>query len=115
MLLQTGDRRLPELPDTPTARELALDETKRQAQDLWLAPLDMARPYAMPPETPSERVEAVRRAFGDMLKDPEFQADAKKSGMVIDPRSAADIRALLDRFAATPKPIIEEARKAVAE
>ena len=115
VLLQTGDQRSPELPDVPTVSELATDPGKRLVQDLWLSPLEFARPYAMPPETPKERVAAVQAAFGEMLKNSEFQEDAKKSGMVVDPRSADQIRALLNRIAGMPPAVIEDAKKAVLE
>ena len=115
VLLQTGDRRDPELPDVPLVTELALDETKLEIQKLWLTPLDTARPFAMPPDVPRERVIAVRNAFGEMLTDTEFQADAKTTGMVIDPRSADQITAMLARLGNTPPAIIEEARKAVQQ
>lgn len=115
VLLQTGDQRSPELPDVPTVSELATDPGKRLVQDLWLSPLEFARPYAMPPETPKERVAAIQAAFGEMLKNSDFQEDAKKSGMVVDPRSADQIRALLNRIAAMPLSVIEDAKKAVLE
>ena len=115
VLLQTGDQRSPELPDVPTVSELATDPGKRFVQDLWLSPLEFARPYAMPPETPKERVAAIQAAFGEMLKNSDFQEDAKRSGMVVDPRSADQIRALLNRIAGMPPSVIEDAKKAVLE
>ena len=115
VLMQTGDKRHPELPNVPLASELAIDSVKLQVQDLWLAPLDTARPYAMPPETPEERVIAVRGAFHEMVHSPDFLDDAKRAGMSIDVRSAQDILGVLNRIKATPPNIIEEARRAVAE
>lgn len=113
VVLQTGTARSPELPDVPTTAELATSPSMRQVQDLWLAPLEVARPYAMPPEVPMERVEAVRKAFFAMVKDKEFADDAKKAGMAVDPRTADDIARILERFKSTPQAVIEEARKAV--
>jgi tripartite-type tricarboxylate transporter receptor subunit TctC len=86
-----------------------------QIQQMWLAPLDTARPFAMPPDVPQERVAAVRTAFGEMVKDAEFAADAATSGMVVDPRPADEITAMLARLGRTPAAIVEEARKAVQE
>jgi tripartite-type tricarboxylate transporter receptor subunit TctC len=42
------------------------------------------RPYILPPGMPRERVQLLRAAFAETLKDPEFLADAKKSNLVID-------------------------------
>jgi tripartite-type tricarboxylate transporter receptor subunit TctC len=113
VLLQTGERRNAELGDVPLVSEFALDETRLQIQRLWLAPLDTARPFAMPPDVPPERVVAVRHAFGEMLNDAQFRADAKASGMVIDPRTAEQITAMLARLGKTSPAILEAARKAV--
>lgn len=115
VLFQTGEKRQPDLADVPLAAELATSAQMRQVQDLWLAPLETARPYAMPPETPAARVEAVRKAFDAMLGDKDFQDDARKSGMLIDPRSHAQIETILKRISMTPPDVIEIARKAVTE
>lgn len=115
VLLQTGTRRDPQLPDVPLVSELALDARKLLIQNLWLAPLDTARPFAMPPEVPPARVMAVRQAFDRMLHDSDFIEDARRSGMPVDPRSAADLEIILKRYSETPQAIIDEARRAVPE
>ena len=115
VLLQTGSKRHPELPDVPLVSDLALDATKRQVQDLWLAPLETARPFAMPPDVPKDRLAAIQAGFFAMLKDPDFQADAKNSGMVVDPRSSDEIRSIISMIAKSPQNVIDEARKAVQD
>ena len=42
-------------------------------------------------------------------------ADLNPARLTLDPRAAEDIRALIARFAATPRDVIEDARKAVIE
>lgn len=115
VLFQTGEKRHPDLPQVPLISELATSDEMRKVQDLWLAPLETARPYAMPPEVPKARIDAVRKAFFEMLKDPEFREDAKKSGMLIDPRSHEEIEAILERISTSPQGVIELARKAVVD
>lgn len=115
VLFQTGEKRHADLPQVPLISELATSDEMRKVQDLWLAPLETARPYAMPPEVPKARIDAVRKAFFDMLKDPEFREDAKKSGMLIDPRSHEEIEAILERISTSPQGVIELARKAVVD
>lgn len=115
ILLQTGSQRLPELPDVPTISELATSPEKRQIQDLYLAPLEAARPYAMPPDVPMDRVDAVRAAFDAMLKDAAFQTEAKGGGIMIDPRSADFIQSLITRISNAPSSLIEEAKMAIVQ
>ena len=115
VLFQTGDQRHPDLPQVPLISELATSSEMRQVQDLWLAPLETARPYAMPPEVPQARLDAVRKAFFEMLKDPEFREDARKTGMLVDPRSHEQIEAILKRVSTSPQSVIDLARKAVVD
>jgi len=113
VLFQTGAQRHPDLPGIPTTVERATDPVKRQVQDLWLAPLETARPYAMPPGVPADRVAAMRKAFAAMLTDKSFLEDAGKTGMSIDPRPAERIYELLETLSKTPPDIIALARSAV--
>ena len=46
---------------------------------------DIVRTYTLPPGTPKDRVQLLRKAFESTLKDPEFVADAKKSRLNVDP------------------------------
>ena len=51
----------------------------------------MTRPYFLPPATPKERVQLLRKAFADTLKDAEFLADANKSKLDIEPIAGAEL------------------------
>jgi tripartite-type tricarboxylate transporter receptor subunit TctC len=42
------------------------------------------RPYVLPPNTPKNRVEIIRKAFMETMKDPEFLAEAKKANLDIN-------------------------------
>ena len=115
VLFQTGKTRDAALPNVPLAFDFALDEEKREILDLWLAPNDVARPFAMPPDVPRDRVAAVRQAFMALFKDPQFLEDAKKSGMVIDPRDGETIDKTIARLRAMPAKVVEAARAAGGE
>jgi tripartite-type tricarboxylate transporter receptor subunit TctC len=49
------------------------------------------RPYVLTPGTPKERVQLMRKAFADTMKDPEFLADAKKSKLDINPLTGEEL------------------------
>jgi len=114
ILFQTGETRNAALPDVPLASDFALDEEKRQILRLWLAPNAVARPLALPPGVPADRLKAVRTAFMPLFQDPMFLADAKTSGISVDPRSGESIETLARELRALPPRIIEAA-KAAAE
>jgi len=52
---------------------------------------DIVRTYTLPPGTPKDRVQLLRKAFEATLADPEFLADAKKSKLNVDPIPVAEI------------------------
>jgi tripartite-type tricarboxylate transporter receptor subunit TctC len=56
----------------------------------------MTRPYSLPPGTPKERVEILRKAFLETFKDPSFVAEAKKSNLEFDPVSGEELEKLID-------------------
>ena len=58
-------------------------------------PADYYRPYVLPPRTPKDRVEILRKALQDTMKDPEFLADAAKSRLDIDPVTGTELENLV--------------------
>jgi tripartite-type tricarboxylate transporter receptor subunit TctC len=51
----------------------------------------IVRPYVLPPGTPKQQVQILRKAFVDSLKDPEFLSDAKKSKLDLDPLTGEEL------------------------
>jgi tripartite-type tricarboxylate transporter receptor subunit TctC len=58
-------------------------------------PAAITRPYALAPGTPKDRVQLLRTAFVETLKDPEFMADAKKSRLDTDPLTGEEIEKIV--------------------
>lgn len=82
----------PELSHVPLAIDYAKTEDARRL--LKHAVHDtavMTRPYFLPPGTPKDRVQLLRKAFGDTLKDTEFLAEANKSKLDIEPVSGEEL------------------------
>lgn len=69
----------PEVKDIPIIPELIKDKDNLSAYRTWSGTYDFQRPFSVPPGTPKERLQILRKAFADTMKDPEFLADAKKS------------------------------------
>jgi len=45
----------------------------------------------LPPGTPRERVQLLRKAFTDTLKDPEFLAEAQKAKLDINSETGKEL------------------------
>ncbi|MGH7854431.1 MAG: Bug family tripartite tricarboxylate transporter substrate binding protein [Candidatus Binatia bacterium] len=116
MLEAKGDERL--LPylihrrwDEPEVKNLPLipdvlkkDTDKLTAYKTWVATYEFQRPYSVPPATPKERVQLLRKAFADTLKDPEFLAEAKKVKLEVTHTSGEEIEKYVEgMLSITPK------------
>jgi hypothetical protein len=88
-----------ELPEIPTARELAPNADARALIELAEAPLlTMARPFAAPPGVPEDRARALQAAFLAAHRDPQLRAEAAKLGVDISPVGAEDMVRSIDQL-----------------
>jgi tripartite-type tricarboxylate transporter receptor subunit TctC len=92
VVLQANRRTHPDLPQVPQAIKLAKTEEGRKMIEVAIhGDSDIVRTYTLPPGTPKDRVQLLRKAFDATLKDAEFLADAKKSKLNVDPVAVEDV------------------------
>lgn len=112
ILVQYGPVKEPDLKDVPYGPDLVKSEEDRQLFEAAYGPLSLGRPFLMPPEIPADRLAAVRKAFMEMIKDPEFRNEAEKLGLQIDnPRSGEQLQAEVERLYRTPAKVVERLRR----
>lgn len=114
VILQLSLHPIADLPDVPNVMQVATTDTQKEILRLVLARQVIGRPYAAPPGIPDDRLAALRKAFDETMKDPEFLEDAKRAGLEVDPVSGVEVEKLIDEIYATPKDVIAEARKVIA-
>ena len=112
IVFQNALEKHPDLPNIPTIIDIAKARGKGpeviEAIRFLLAPDEMGRPIAGPPEMPKDRVAALRAAFSQMVKDPQYLADARKRGLEPDlPLDGAGVEKTVDEIYKTPKKIVE--------
>ena len=108
ILLQYGPVREPEISDVPSADEFMQSADDRTLFAAAIAPLAFGRPFVLPPDVPSERVQAIRSAFMAMTNDTEFRVESAKLGLQVDnPRSGEMLQQEVMKLYATPKHLIE--------
>lgn len=100
ILLQAAGKRHPELPNVPLVIDYATSEMgKKLVQSVINNFGATARPYVLPPGTPKDRVELLRKAFMDITRDPEFASELKKSNLDLNPLDGATLeRNIKDLF-----------------
>lgn len=71
---------------------VAKSEEARQLIQVGIQdPSEYYRPYVLPPGTPKDRVQTLRKAFHDTMKDPELLEDAKRSKLDIEHVTAEEL------------------------
>ncbi len=94
MLKAKGDDRLipfliharrddPEVKDLPLVSHVMKAKKNLDIYNAWAGTFEFYRPWTLPPGTPKERVNILRKAFKATMEDPEFLADAKRSKVAI--------------------------------
>jgi tripartite-type tricarboxylate transporter receptor subunit TctC len=111
-IVQYGPEKLPELGDVPFAPDLVADPQDKQLLQLAFTPLALGRPLLLPPDVPAARVTALRQALMQTFADPDFLADAKKTGLQVNsPRSGDDLLRAIARAYHAPPQIIARLRQ----
>lgn len=109
VIVQMGLTKIAALPDVPSALDLVSDPQNKQVMELILMRQEAGRPFAAPPDTPPDRVAALRKAFDATLADPAFVAEAQKTRLEIDPLTGQKIAKMLAKAYAAPAPIVARA------
>lgn len=110
-LVQFAERRHPALPDVPTIFEIVTNENERKAINFLIAAEAIGRPVIAPQGIPADRLAALRKAFLDTMKDPEFLAFAEKAKMDIDAVPGEKAAQIVADIMATPPQAVDYARK----
>ena len=98
-ILQGVAKANPEIPHVPLAITYAKTEEARQLIELGIhSPPIFVRPYILPPGTPKERVQILRQAFQDTLKDKEFLAEMKKAKLSLSPVTGEDLQKAIANY-----------------
>jgi tripartite-type tricarboxylate transporter receptor subunit TctC len=81
-----------DLPKVPLAINFAKTPEAKKLIELGAHDAGtLARPFVLPPGTPKDRVQILRKAFADTMTDPEFLADAKKTNLDINPLAGEEV------------------------
>ncbi|MEX0805332.1 MAG: tripartite tricarboxylate transporter substrate-binding protein [Candidatus Binatia bacterium] len=92
VVLQNSPTAHPELANVPLAiNQAKTDEAKKLIQVGIHDVSTITYLYSLPPGTPKERVQILRKAFVDTMKDPEFLAEAKKANLDLDLRTGEEV------------------------
>jgi tripartite-type tricarboxylate transporter receptor subunit TctC len=102
----------PDFPQVPMALNFAKTE---EAKQLIRAVIQVhgptVRPFVVPPGTPKERVEMLRKGFAETLKDPELLAEAKKANLEINPLDGAELERRVKEIFSLDPSLVEKLKQ----
>jgi hypothetical protein len=113
ILSQWVEEPLTDLPQksVPSIYQFARNDEDKQLFRLGLVkPNSYARPYALPPGVPIDRVRALEVALQKTLRDPELLAEADKSRLSLGPISGAQLRSMIADGLSMPAKLKEKLR-----
>lgn len=111
-LVQLASKPAPDLPNLPLLSSFARnDEERRMFSVVQTAIADRA--IAVPPGVPADRVAALRKAYEETLRDPEFVKEANARKFEIDPVSGDEVQKFVNELIATPKPLVAKMKQAM--
>jgi tripartite-type tricarboxylate transporter receptor subunit TctC len=114
VLMQSALQKASDLPNVPLSLDYAKNETDRKVMELFFSQKTAARPVLAPPGVPADRVALLRAAFTAMAKSPEFQRDAAKSKLDIEPTSGESVEKIVKLIASASPDIIKRLSAALA-
>jgi tripartite-type tricarboxylate transporter receptor subunit TctC len=107
MILQAVAKPHPELPNVRMVMDYAKTDFDRKVIKTGVHDYNpTARPYVFPPGTPKDRVQILRKAFTDTMKDPEFIADAQKAKLDLSPLSGEELEKIVVGFYRTEPEVV---------
>jgi tripartite-type tricarboxylate transporter receptor subunit TctC len=108
-IIQSGLARHKELPEVPLMQEVISDPIGKKVAEFMSAGSAIGRALIAPPGVPAERVAALRNAFDQLVKDPEFLRQAAETGTELDPKSGLETQAISNAILATPPDVVRSA------
>ncbi|CAN0286743.1 unnamed protein product, partial [Phaeothamnion confervicola] len=113
ILVQASLERSASLPNVPTLIEFGKDDKAKAALEFYTSSAAVSRSLFASPGIPAERVKALRDAFMVTSKDPALLAEVNTAQVEFEPESGEYLQELARKVIATPKDVVELAKKAV--
>lgn len=110
-LLQMGSK---VFPDVPEVLDVEMSSDAKTLFRIFSSPLKAGRPIVGPPGIPPERVQILRRAFDQAIRDPMLASEAKKQQLEPAPLSAEEVAKIQRDIVTQPEKIAEAYKEALA-
>jgi tripartite-type tricarboxylate transporter receptor subunit TctC len=110
LIVQFALQRHPELPHIPTAVELARSDEERAVLSAVMNASEVGTAFFTTPGVPPERLAALRRAFDETMRDPEFLAEAERVRLGVTPMRGEEVQKLVAQVSGLSPALLERVR-----
>jgi tripartite-type tricarboxylate transporter receptor subunit TctC len=110
VLVQYALKRHPELADVPMSWELGRNDEEKQILRIVANATEVGKMILSTPDTPAERITALRRAFDATTQDPAFVAELKAQRVELGPMPGEDLQKLVAEVGTVAPEIIEKVK-----
>jgi tripartite-type tricarboxylate transporter receptor subunit TctC len=110
IIVQFALQRHPELPDIPTAVELARNDDERAVLAAIMNASEVGTAFFTGPGVPPDRLAALRHAFDETMKDPEFLAEAQRIRLGVSPMAGEAVQKLVGQISGLTPALLEKVR-----
>jgi tripartite-type tricarboxylate transporter receptor subunit TctC len=112
-IIQVGMEKEPALPHVPLLRDQPVRDEDKPLLEFISRAVTVGRPLATTPGAPPERVAALRKAFEETLRDPEFIADAKRQNAELRPMPGDQLAQLYRDLIGAPQDVKDRVKVAL--
>ena len=97
IVLQAVPKPFSDLPNVPLAIDLAKSPEARQLIEVGIHyPSKITKTLALPPGTPADRAQLLEKALQETVRDKEFNAEAEKAKLGLNPVTAEEMKKTVD-------------------
>jgi len=110
ILVQYALKRHPEMQDVPMSWELGRNEEEKQILRVVANATEVGKMILSTPDTPTDRIQALRRAFDATMMDPTFLAELKAARVDVGPMSGEELQRLVAEVMNVSPAIIDKVK-----
>jgi tripartite-type tricarboxylate transporter receptor subunit TctC len=110
-----GMTRNPKVPQVRTLAELASTETDRIVLNSVASADDIGRSILAPPNVPAERVAALRKAFQELARDPDFIRESDRRNVALGSLAGDALQTLVNQSMTLTPELTERIRQTIRQ
>jgi tripartite-type tricarboxylate transporter receptor subunit TctC len=112
IMLQSNGKPHADLPKVPLSISFARTPVAGQLLEAGIhQPSQITYGYSLPPNTPKDRLQILRKAFLQTVKDPDFLNDAGKANLEIAPASGEEVEQAIQRMFKTDPRVVAQLKE----